>query len=199
MVNGRKPRPRARDAADAPTIADGLPRCPPHLSPVARREWRRLATPLFEAGILTLADRAALAAYCQCYARWVEAEEKLAETPTLLKTPSGYVQQSPWLGIANRQLELMGRYMAELGLTPVSRSRVAVPDGQGGKAVVDRIEFVSVYIDEGGNRVESPMGSWSDATAAASRSRRIGCSAEDRTEDPSRAGKVTRFELDERL
>ena len=38
------------------------------------------------------------------------------------------MQQSPWLGIANKQLELMGRYMVELGLTPSARSRVtAVP------------------------------------------------------------------------
>ena len=39
------------------------------------------------------------------------------------------LQQSPWLGIANRQLELMGRYMAELGLTPASRSRVVALSG----------------------------------------------------------------------
>ena len=79
-------------------------------------------------GVLTVIDRAALAAYCQAWGRWVEAEEKLRETPTLFKTPSGHVQQSPWLGIANKQLELMGRYMVELGLTPAARSRVtAVP------------------------------------------------------------------------
>ena len=41
---------------------------------------------------------------------------ELSETPTLYKTPSGYVQQSPWLGIVHKQLELMGRYMVELGL-----------------------------------------------------------------------------------
>jgi hypothetical protein len=58
------------------------------------------------------------------YVRWVEAEEKLQSTPMLLKTASGYVQQSPWLSIANKQMELMGRYMAELGLTPASRSRI---------------------------------------------------------------------------
>jgi hypothetical protein len=29
-----------------------------------------------------------------------------------------------WLGIAHKQLELMHRYMGELGLSPVSRSRV---------------------------------------------------------------------------
>ena len=34
----------------------------------------------------------------------------------------------PWLAIANKQLELMGRYMTELGMTPAARSRVAVED-----------------------------------------------------------------------
>ena len=46
------------------------------------------------------------------------------ETPRLLKLPSGYLQPSPWLAIANKQLELMAKYMAELGLSPVSRTRV---------------------------------------------------------------------------
>jgi hypothetical protein len=39
--------------------------------------------------ILTELNRAALAAYCQAYGRWVEAERKLQETPMLLKLPSG--------------------------------------------------------------------------------------------------------------
>jgi P27 family predicted phage terminase small subunit len=110
----------------APRTPQGAPRCPDHLIPAAAKEWRRLARVLHGMGVLTVIDRAALAAYCQAYGRWVEAEEKLRETPILFKTPSGYVQQSPWLGIANKQLELMGRYMVELGLTPASRSRVSV-------------------------------------------------------------------------
>jgi P27 family predicted phage terminase small subunit len=121
-MRGRKPIPTPGTLAA--TALAALPRCPDHLNALARKEWRRLATPLFDAGILTLADRAALAAYCVAYARWVEAERKLAETPTLLKAPSGYVQQSPWLTVANKQMELMGRYMSELGLTPVARTRV---------------------------------------------------------------------------
>ena len=88
-----------------------------------------MAGVLHEMGVVTLVDRAALAAYCQCYGRWVEAEEKLRATPILLKTATGYVQQSPWLSISNKQLELMGRYMAEIGLTPASRSRIAVAAG----------------------------------------------------------------------
>lgn len=128
-IRGRKPVPSAGTLKN--TALDSLPRCPSHLNEVARKEWRRLAAPLHSIGILTLADRAALAAYCQAYARWAEAEEKLAETPALLKTPSGYVQQSPWLTVANKQMELMGRYMTKLGLTPVSRMRLpaqAAPD-----------------------------------------------------------------------
>ena len=78
-------------------------------------------------GVLTVADRAAFAAYCQAYSRWAEAERKLAETPMLIKAPTGYVQQSPWLSIANRQMDLMCRYMTEMGLTPASRTRIAVP------------------------------------------------------------------------
>lgn len=119
---GRKPVARAGTLSR--TRLSALPRCPQHLSTTAQKEWRRLATPLHEAGLLTLADRAALAAYCQAWARWVEAEEQLARTPVLLKTPRGYVQQSPWLAVANKQMELMGRYMTELGLTPVARTRV---------------------------------------------------------------------------
>jgi P27 family predicted phage terminase small subunit len=112
-----------------PVPPEGVPDCPEHLSEEARAEWHRLVETLVSMGVITVVDRAVLAAYCQAYGRWVEAEEKLKETPLLIKTPSGYVQQSPWLGIANRQMELMGRYMAEIGLTPASRSRIAVATG----------------------------------------------------------------------
>jgi P27 family predicted phage terminase small subunit len=154
-MKGRKPVPAV---GAGPALPDGLPRCPPHLSDVARREWRRLATPLYEVGVLTLADRAALAAYCQAYGRWVEAEERLKETPVLLKTRSGYVQQSPWLAIANKQLELMGRYMTELGLTPASRSRVAVAGGESTTEYVAPVirNFV-LYRDEQGERQQKAL------------------------------------------
>lgn len=114
-INGAEPKPDT-----------GLPTCPAHLGPSAKAEWKRLARDLNRIGLLTRVDRAALAVYCQSWSRWVEAERKLAETPTLLKTPAGYVQASPWLSIANRERELMARYMTELGLTPSSRSRLSV-------------------------------------------------------------------------
>jgi P27 family predicted phage terminase small subunit len=107
-----------------PVPPEGVPDWPEHLGDEAREEWHRLVETLVSMGVITVVDRAVLAAYCQAYGRWVEAEEKLRETPLLIKTPSGYVQQSPWLNVANKQMELMGRYMAEIGLTPASRSRI---------------------------------------------------------------------------
>jgi P27 family predicted phage terminase small subunit len=152
-MSGRRPKPtairrlegnrgkRAWNHAE-PVAPDAMPRCPEHLAPVARKEWRRVARTLHDMGVLTTIDRAALAAYCQAYARWVEAEERLKETPSLFKTPSGYVQQSPWLAIANKQLELMGRYMTELGMTPAARSRVGVEDP---RMALPGITFTTIY------------------------------------------------------
>ena len=153
----RGPKPRLGKGR-SPQTPDALPRCPAHLTPVAAKEWRRLAGPLHKMGVISTTDRAALAAYCQAWARWVEAEEKLQETPMLIRTPSGYAQQSPWLSIANKQMELMGRYMTELGLTPAARSRLAVPEGGGAASPITKIEFVTVYTDENGQRVEQRVG-----------------------------------------
>jgi hypothetical protein len=45
----------------------------------------------------------------------------------LLSSPAHcrrHVQQNPWLSVANKQMELMHRLMAEIGLTPAVRSRI---------------------------------------------------------------------------
>ena len=105
-MSGRKPKPTALRRAEGnrgkrgynhtePMPPGDLPDCPAHLCDAARTEWQRIAGPLQSIGVLTSVDRAALAAYCQCWGRWVEAEEKLATTPVMLRTPAGYVQQSP--------------------------------------------------------------------------------------------------------
>lgn len=102
-MRGRKPKPTRLKIIEGnpskrpirggePQPPRGQPTCPAHLSPTAKAEWKRLARCLAGIGLLIRADRAALAAHCQSYRRWVEAERRLAETPALLKTPAGYVQ-----------------------------------------------------------------------------------------------------------
>ncbi len=41
----------------------------------------------------------------------------------LIRLSSGYIQPSPWLGIANTQLELMHKFLGKLGLSGVSQPR----------------------------------------------------------------------------
>lgn len=143
---------------DEPIPPQGVPDCPTHLNEAGREEWYRLVDALVEMRVVTLVDRAVLAAYCQAYGRWVEAEEKLKETPVLIRTPSGYVHQSPWLTISNRQMELMGRYMSELGLTPASRSRiVTMRDQTPDPAAATKIEFVVIYEEDTRKMVHQPV------------------------------------------
>ena len=78
--------------------------------------------------MLTNLDRAALAAYRGAYALWAEATEAIQKHGSMVKSPSGYPIQSPYLAIANRQAEIMMRIASEFGFTPASRSRIATPD-----------------------------------------------------------------------
>ncbi|EGP09594.1 phage terminase small subunit [Bradyrhizobiaceae bacterium SG-6C] len=72
-------------------------------------------------------DRAALATYCGAYALWAEATEAIQKFGTMVKSPSGYPMQSPYIAIANRQAEIMMRIASEFGFTPASRSRISTP------------------------------------------------------------------------
>jgi phage terminase small subunit len=97
-MRGRKPKPthlkllegnpgRRGPNAGEPQPAQRVPTCPSHLCPPAKAEWKRLAAQLTVLRILTDLDRAALAAYCQAYGRWVEAERKLHPLDMCSKIP----------------------------------------------------------------------------------------------------------------
>ena len=83
-------------------------------------------------GILTDVDMAAFASYCQAYARWKEAEEFLTQHGTIVKTPSGYLQQVSQVSIAQTYNKIMTKIATEFGLTPSSRSRIIAGDGEKG-------------------------------------------------------------------
>jgi len=127
-MKGRKPKPvglSARRPEPAPSPHDArLPECPPHLQGEARAEWERLGKKLVTWRLMTEIDQGALALYCTAWARWVEAEEALAKFGTVIKSPSGYPVQSPYLAIANKAMEQMTRLLVEFGMSPSSRSRV---------------------------------------------------------------------------
>lgn len=98
--------------------------CPSGLSLNAKQEWDRIVSALTPMCVLSSVDRAPLAAYCVAYALWIEATEMLEKHGSMIKSPNGYPIQSPYLSVANKQLELMIRLACEFGFTPGSRSRI---------------------------------------------------------------------------
>ena len=112
-LNTREPKPR-----------QVRPKCPAHLDEAAVTEWKRLVPILSKMRVLTEADGIALANLCQAISTMVKAQEQMNKNGILYKTKSGYIQQSPLLGIVNSQVEIINRLCREFGLTPSSRTRI---------------------------------------------------------------------------
>lgn len=116
VVRGAKP---AIKPAAAPAKAGTAPSW---LSKDAKAEWRRVMPLLVERRILTDADLGSLENYCVAVGRVREIEkiiQKMGVEPAHFRMQNAAIQTA-------RQLA------AELGLTPVSRSRPAVDDnGEG--------------------------------------------------------------------
>ena len=137
-MRGRRPKPtrlkrltgspgkRALNPAE-PRPEVIIPDCPAELAPLAQQEWHRLIGDLAALRLVTQLDRAALAAYCAAYGFWVEAVEAIQKYGTMVKSPTGFPIQSPYISIANRQAEIMIKITSKFGFTPASRSRIATP------------------------------------------------------------------------
>ena len=120
-LNEKEPKPKS-----APKL---MP--PAWLHKDAKVEWRRIAPKLAKLDLLSEIDRMALAAYCQCYARWKEAEEYLSQNGATFEsyTDEGetkYVGQVPQVAIALNMLKQMKAFLTEFGMTPATRTRISV-------------------------------------------------------------------------
>lgn len=116
-----------------------LPKCPQHLGREAKKEYQRLGLELERYGLMSKLDRNALAMAAVEWARHVWAEEKIeelnrkdeaGEKGLVDKTPSGYKQQSVYLQISRKAMEIYLKFAAEFGLTPSARSRVPADGNQ---------------------------------------------------------------------
>ena len=136
-MQGRKPKPTAlKQLAGNPgkralnknePKPSGVPTCPDHLDVIAKAEWERVSGELVVLGLLTTIDRAALAAYCAAYSRWINAEEQVQRFGAVIKSPkSGFPIQNPYAAIANTAIDQMRKFASEFGMTPASRSRLSV-------------------------------------------------------------------------
>ena len=120
-INKREPKP-----------GPGIPTCPKHLTTDAKTEWKRVTKLLLKNGLLTHLDRPMLAAYCQAWARWIDAEKKMATHGPIITTPNGSVQFSPFLNLANKAMKQLKEFGAVFGMSPADRVNLQVnPDAQG--------------------------------------------------------------------
>lgn len=110
-MKGRKPSTIA-STAGALTKA---PAPPAWLSPDAKKEWKRCIRPLIERRILTQSDLGQLENYCIAQGRAREIERTLQAAFSL-----------PLCRAQDKALATARQIAAELGLTPMSRSRPAL-------------------------------------------------------------------------
>jgi len=125
----------AAGAAGTPAGAGEAPACPSFLTAEAKKEWKRIIDDLVALGVVQKIDRGELAVYCQAWADWKFAREKIAELQEkgyVENTPSGYKQISSWMQVANRAEERMRSAGNSFGLNPSTRSRLSMtPAPQG--------------------------------------------------------------------
>jgi P27 family predicted phage terminase small subunit len=115
-MRGTKPSTVRRDA----TALARVPTSPSWLSKPAKAEWRRIMPLLIERRILTDADMGSVENYCLAIGR-------IREIELQFRLDAGPIDPKLFR-MQNQAMQTARQLAAELGLTPVSRSRPAVRD-----------------------------------------------------------------------
>ena len=136
-MKGRKPEPSAlkllrglpgkrKLSLDEPQPALLSGAQPPEwLDEEAKVEWQRLAPILERLGVFTETDTTALTAYCEAWATWKAATQKIRQFGMVIKGKDGDLPiVSPYVKIAEKSFLQVKAMLIEFGMTPSSRARV---------------------------------------------------------------------------
>lgn len=143
----RRPKPTALRALDGnaghrpangrePSVEITLPDPPDYLDDRARAEWERVGRQLFLAKVITALDRANFAAYCSAVSRHERAEVEMRAAEKAMyrgkEKARGRAVYRFNIAAGQRRTALaeVHRLGTEFGLTPASRAKIRVPDGQ---------------------------------------------------------------------
>jgi P27 family predicted phage terminase small subunit len=131
-MRGRKPD---HILVDADAIEHA--KAPAWLPKDAKAEWRRVLPLLAARQVLTGADLMAFASYCAAVGQLIEAQKIVAREGLTFMGATG-PKKHPAVAVMNDAQTQARLLAAELGLTPVSRSRPSIRDeGQGGDDASD--------------------------------------------------------------
>lgn len=122
-----------------------VPAPPAWLSKDAKAEWRRVIPILVERKILTAADLGSLENYCTATGQVREMERHLQQHGHVFEvfkdTEAGPIslgmKRNPAVGIQSDAMTRARLLAAELGLTPVSRSRPSIRDDEDDDSLLD--------------------------------------------------------------
>lgn len=157
-MRGRKPKPAAQQISEGdpakrgvhkldqrlaaePKAPRGLPPIPDHLKGLARDVWKFWARELSIMQLDRRPDGPMLEGACVAYSRAVEADLILSEKGIIVEDKfiddSGEVivlktKKHPAVEISNRSWVLVKAFCSEFGLSPVSRTRLAIPKDDDG-------------------------------------------------------------------
>lgn len=111
VLEGNRGKRPLRNEPKPPPLS---PEPPDWLDAEARAEWERVIPLLDEIGVLARLDRSSLAAYCSLWSKYVEAETLVTDDWRHAVTTA-------------RLRDQLRMFIAEFGMSPVARARLAVP------------------------------------------------------------------------
>jgi P27 family predicted phage terminase small subunit len=122
-----------RKVSTGPAFKRLPPEPPEWLTAEARAEWDRVVPGLSRLDILKEEDRAVLAAYCETWARFVEATRNVQENGLTITnratrkdgTESEWTTTNPAVGIASTAGKELRAFAAQFGLTPSSEAALS--------------------------------------------------------------------------
>lgn len=120
-MKGTKPQLRQEIGQVLAQLTDA----PEWLAEEARKEWDRVMPILTERRILTDADLGGLENYCICIGR-------VRDTEALIQAEADAEMMLKLIRVQDKAMASARQLAAELGLTPVSRSRPAIRDDEDG-------------------------------------------------------------------
>lgn len=131
-MRGRKPQLKA--------IEGGMSRLPPApswLPAEGKAEWRRVTPGLRQRKTLTKEDLAILESYCLAAGTVRRMQATIAAEGDMIETTRGEKKRHPAFQTMFQSLTESRRLAAELGLTPASRNKAPVTEGDDDLADLD--------------------------------------------------------------
>jgi P27 family predicted phage terminase small subunit len=131
LLKGTQRKDRANDREPKPET-EGIS-MPDGLSAGSQKCWKEYFDIVSDMRVMTVADVPALTMMAETADRMILAANELKKG-MLVKAPSGYPMQSPYMSILKSERDMLHKLHMQFGITPASRSSVDVSTSNKDKA-----------------------------------------------------------------